>query len=237
MAWSLVSSRQDRLGVNGGTSGALDTTGATHLYLPIATDAGVTLVGGDISDSKGNASWSLKGSTYAYTFGRIHLFEHLTPSVGTGHTVTVTKTNSFANLVVLAFAGGHASPFDQSNGNNTSGATTLQPGSVTPTTDEQLIITAVNPDIGSSLTIDAPFTPELYDDAGQASVTYGIGVAYEIQTTATARNPTWTRGASGGMAAGIWTLKAIPTPIGNAPSLNFAERSHRPALFKPGVAR
>jgi hypothetical protein len=57
------------------------------------------------------------------------------------------------------------------------------------------------------MSISAPFT--ITDQgAGAGATAYGVALAYEIQTAATARNPTWTRNASAGMAAGIWSFKA-----------------------------
>jgi hypothetical protein len=103
---------------------------------------------------------------------------------------------------MAAFSGSAASPFDVENGFNGSG-TTLQPGSVTPSEANELLITALAFNgSGSPLSINLGFT--VIEDANFVSgQSYGVGLAYLIQGPAAPVNLTWTRTNSDIMAAGI----------------------------------
>ena len=197
----------ERLGANGGTSAdTIDSSTATLLLLFVASDIGDTLVAGDITDSEAN-TWVLAGSQYNFNFGRIYLFYVANPTGDAAHSVTVTCTLCYAGISFTSWTGTAASlPFDQTNGNSTNADTVLSTGSVTPTTSNQLVITAINPDIGGTMSVDSPFSI-LHQDTGQSFVAYGLAVAYTVQGSATAENPQWTRNTSSGMAAGVWTFK------------------------------
>ena len=101
MAINLVASTT-LAGTNGGTSSAVDTTGANLLVLSAAYFSTIT-----VSDSKGN-TWvplTVRGS------GPIHqLFFVASPVVGTGHTFTVTGTGIYVGVVVHAYNGSGGPP-------------------------------------------------------------------------------------------------------------------------------
>jgi hypothetical protein len=206
MAYTYLTSghRADALGNNGGTTGTVDSTGANLLVLAVATDNPVTLVAGDISDSKSNASWVLAGNaTYGAT-ARLHIFYHLAPSVGSGHTFTVTKTSSFCSAAVACFSGAHASPFDQESGDT--GTAAIKPASsLTPSADNCLVVTALSLTLASTITEPSGYAKT--DEVGYGS-TYGVSMAYAIQTTATATQPEWTSTAGFGMGVQAVVFKA-----------------------------
>jgi hypothetical protein len=129
------------------------------------------------------------------------------PTVGTGHTFSIAGNDRYTSYNILAFSGTDtAETADQQNG--AVGSSPIQPGSVTPSTNNQVVVTAV---VGpqTSVTVNSGFTEVIDGDGGGW---WKIGVAYLIQTTATAVNPTWTASGTGtNMVAAIASFK------GNSP--------------------
>ena len=174
----------------GGTTSAINTTGASLLVLTVSEYAA-----GPLSlptDSKGNTWTGLTTRTAGSTYGRI--FYAVNPTVGTGHTFTLSGANSFCVVDVLAFSGvDTSSPFDVQNGaSSLSGAATQAPGSVTPSANNSVVITGIAAESpGTTATVDLSFT--ITDQSGQVNgVNFAGAAAYLIQTTAGAVNPTWT---------------------------------------------
>ena len=77
----------------GGSTGSVDTTGATILIAVGVADSGTP----SITDSKGNTWNSLTqvGGSFP-TYHRCRLYYVENPTVGTGHTFTVAGTNASA---------------------------------------------------------------------------------------------------------------------------------------------
>ena len=182
------------------TTDAVDSTGAT-LGVAVATyyEEGASFA---ITDSKGN-TWTpltVKSFNGSGTYNA-RIYYCINPIVGSGHTVTLVAT--LPNLNV-AFFSGDTPEFDSESGANggAGGFTTLQPGSITPDGDNQLFITGVtfNQDM-STASINSSFTKTT-----QAENTAGdiLGsLAYKIQTSASAENPTWTISAGGNAGAAV----------------------------------
>lgn len=193
---------------NGGTSASVNTTGANLIWFFVTSYAGATAP--TVSDSKGN-TWNARTS---YTAGsgdaeRMQMFWCNPSSVGSGHTFTITGAGSFSTGYIQYLSGGSTStPVDQEiTGTNL--ASPLQAGSVTPTEDAELCVSAYI--AGSAGTINESYTLLYQDETGGSG--YSGGVAYKIQTTAAATNPSWT--ASGGgisMRAYTITFKAGTGP-------------------------
>jgi hypothetical protein len=170
---------------NNFTTSAIDTTGATLLvanttyYNSAAT--------GQLTDSFGNTWTALPLQFISDTAGR--LFYCSNPTVGSGHTFTITD-GYYSSLEVAAFSGiTQLAPLDVS-AEATGSASTANGGSVTPTNANSLVISALTFRNTVSLTgVDSGFTITDTDNPG--SVIAG-SLAYLIQTTATAENPTWT---------------------------------------------
>lgn len=139
MAWSLLTHTIAGGTVNSVTTSAIDTTGATLIVIGMARDDSLQPTG--LSDSKNN-SWThirtiVQGAT------RSSLFYCIPTSVGAGHTFTDDRISNFASLAVACFSGEAGEyPFlvDQTAANNVS-STTLVTGSITPTKDNELVIT------------------------------------------------------------------------------------------------
>lgn len=183
-----------------GNSATINSTGATLLVVVIG-DAQIGVE--SVSDSNGN-TWNAltpqgSGSSgnsirsqifYAYAKGSVVL------SLGSGHFVTVS--GAFSAFSFSAWSGTltyPTNPFDSENG-TTSGSSTLQPGSITPLLNNELVITGCGSQASSGA--DAISTGYTILDtlplAGGSN--YDMGSAYQIQTVATATNPTWTTSGS-----------------------------------------
>lgn len=193
------------------TTSAIDTTGANLIVISVG-DGGTSTP----TDSKGN-TWT--GLTVRNVGGdlRGRLYYSYAPTVGTGHTFTVP--NSYGAIAVAAFSGAVASPFDVENGAaDTDGGGTTQPGSVTPSENSEIVITGLG--LGGSantLSINGGFTIAASVD-GIHGTQYGAAIAYLIQTTAAAANPTWSY--SGGSTAICATIASFKdTPAASAVSL------------------
>jgi len=190
------------------TTTGIDTSGATLIIVTISTFRGA---GAPIAptDNKGNSPYAATVEAEAGGGPTISSWYFFNPTVGTGHTFTYTQTTSFPSIIVTAFSGAASSPYDQHNTNSSStlsGTVTMQPGSVTPSTNGQLILTAINAFIASSSpTIDSGFSTPIFVKSIVPGNTYSTAVSYLIQNTAAAVNPTWTFTPGGANAATIIT--------------------------------
>lgn len=205
-------------GVNGGTTPGINTTGASLIILNTASAGAVT-----VSDSNLNTYTNL--TAYSNTNSEISRLRYCSnPIVGSGHTFSVVGTSSFSTIAIIALSGAAlSSPFDTENGNQiTALVTTFQPGSITPSINDCIVVAGVlfytgSLSINSGMSIDTTV-------AGVGGVNYGCSIAHIIQTTAGAINPTWTSTLSSAWSGGIASFK--PAVAG---SLTFVqlERSIR----------
>lgn len=205
MAWSLLAHLvQGSTDTNGFTSSALDTTGADFLVVNVGSDQGVTVT---MSDSKGNTWATAVGPTTAGFSAISTIFYSRPTSVGSGHTVTVTCSGGSPSIDVMAWSGSTASPLDQTNKADGGGNTTLQAGSITPTVDGCLIVAGCGrEDTTGAMTINLSYT--IADQQVQANSQHrGSAIAYLVQGTAAASNPTWTDTAAGIDGATIAAFK------------------------------
>ncbi len=197
-------------GANGGTSGSIDTSGANFLVVSVGSYSG-----GDttITDSKSN-NWTqlTPQDETQVSLVRSRIWYAKNAIVGSGHTFSDAVASSFPSFCVAAFSGvDTSSPFDQQNGAHDAGGvstTGISTGSVTPTSDNQLIIAGLA--VGSSTAtpaIDGGFTRLDFVNFS-ASTYYGSALAYLIQTSAAAANPFWDTDVTNTKAATIATFKA-----------------------------
>lgn len=166
-------------GASGGTTPAIDTTGAKLIVISAAFAAPAT-----ISDSKGN--------TYTVGVARpssptgITIYYCISPTAGTGHTFTINA--AVGSITVQAFGAtltpsvdtGVTSQISNVGLNHTIGATSL-----TPSGSNALVVSAGSfPNAyGGALTAGSGFT--LADNQNYVSGTnYGCDLVYQIQTTA-----------------------------------------------------
>lgn len=219
MAYSLVT-HAGAISSNGSdaTTGSLNTTGA-NLIVVVAGWFGGTV--GSVTDSKSNTYTALFDNS-AGSRG-VQLYYCYAPTVGSGHTVTLAA--GFPAVDVLVFSGAAASPFDQESHDVVS-----QPGSITPSEDNcVLVLGCVDSDTGTR-TVDQSFT--VGDQNDNAGNSVGTLSAYLIQTTAGAKNPTVSPGS--GARTVMASFKASAGGGGGgvaAPLSLYSSRAVRRASF------
>ncbi len=189
-----------------GATGAIDTTGA-DLIVGAASTFGDTVT--TFIDSKGN-TWH-RVATGADNSGQttVQFFWTAATSVGSGHSFEADSATHFPAVAVAAFSG--YSAFDQAGG----ASSAVQPGSMTPAEDGELVLTAIGWFPSGTLSVNGGFTISDQQDFNP-SFSIGCALAYLIQTTATPSNPTWSEsGGFGGSAVAQVMFKgtgASPPP-------------------------
>jgi hypothetical protein len=176
------------------TTTAIDTTGANAIILAISAGGGT---GSTPTDSKGN---TYVGLTQYQNGSFVQIWYCQNPTVGSGHTFTENAGGgSFPAIAVMAWSDMSVSSLydGQENGaGGTSGAT----GSITPTVDNCLIVSALTmQDTVDSFAINNGFTVQEHIPL-IGGVSYGIGLATLEQGAAAAISATWTAGAMRGAA-------------------------------------
>lgn len=187
------------------TTAAINTTGADLIVLEVSDyllDSPST-----ISDSKGN-TWTTLTTYDSGQFNRSRLMYVKNPTVGSGHTFTATTTTGYPSIAVQAWSGAHlTSPFDQQNGSGFFAATSIQPGSITPTENNELVVTGVGSLIVGAVSVNGGFTISDQVDYSPG-VHFAVALAHLVQTTAAAANPTWSWSGAAQGATGIASFKA-----------------------------
>lgn len=172
------------------TTGSIDTTGA-DLLLHVADSPNNYNYA---TDSKSN-TW-VNNAQFKNTVGAFfaRLNHVLAPSsVGTGHTFSTTPNIFYLGLNAASFSGVDVLDQAQSVKEDTAAATThaASAGAVTPTVDGCLVVTAIC-FIADPGTLGVPSGFSILDSPYDPATTWPVAWAYEIQTTATARTPSWT---------------------------------------------
>jgi hypothetical protein len=199
----LIAHRVDSLGPNGGTGGALDTTGADLLVVVEAysNNSGA----GTLTDSKGN-TWSQLTKRGTNGSGATVLWYAANAISGPGHRFTITGSGTYSAIAIAAFSGSDlSSPFDLESGDSLSHSLADQPGTVVPRVANALVITGlafanapVAVDSGVTILDQAPLGGGQY---------YGVALGYLVQTAIAPVNPTWRQNASGQLASTLATFK------------------------------
>lgn len=216
------------------TTGAIDTTGATILV------AGVSWFGGGgvgvVTDSKGNV-WTPLTAQASGNFN-FQFFYAANPTVGSGHTFTLTGGN-LGSLQIGAWDGiDSISPFDVENG---AGVTTDQGqgGSVTPSSTGSLLLTGFGYENASNIAlygVDRGF--KITDSQAAGFNQVGASMAWLAQTATTAENPTWAVLVSANLAiCNAVFKKATPGQTIQVPagSLAITTYAPTPSIFTPTV--
>jgi hypothetical protein len=192
MAYALIAS-----GKGTQTTAAIDTTGANLI---------VVVMGGPSATLTDNKSNTFTARTEIG--GALRIWYAYNPTVGIGH--TFTAANTYNGVGVAAFSGAAASPYDKESGvawNAPPSSTSVASPPWTPAENNELIVGGlVMGASDNSPSIDSGFTV-LQSIASSPGVVYGMGIAYKIQTTATAEDPTWTW--VGGGSDGATTIAAF----------------------------
>lgn len=184
---------------NASASPSVDTTGANFLVAVIVGNQSLTAP----TDSKSNTWTALTEYANSGQGLYVRIFYVANPTVGTGHTFTNTSGN-YSFTYVSAWSGmATASPFDAENGQNSVNGTTIQPGSVTPSTTNELFITGFESIAAGTASIDNGFTIQDGDLVGGAPYAW----AYKVNSTSTAQNPTWTTTGSSWIVSNMAAFK------------------------------
>jgi hypothetical protein len=196
----------------------VDTSGANLIVAHVADFASSAAT--TFSDSLGN-TWNVLTEQTQAGGTRSRIIYSVPSSVGSGHDFAAVGAGSnYPSMEVLWFSGGHATPFAGGNGVEngaaSGGASTLQPGSITPPFDDELVFAGCGFGASATITINLGFSTVYQQDfAGGAA--FGSAAAYLIQTTAAAVNPTFT--ASSGtplQTAAIASFRAGAAAAGGA---------------------
>lgn len=169
-------------------SAGIDTTGAKLLVLLVSFFSGNPT---PIVDSYGNTWHAIATANSSTNF--TGLYYAWNPTVGTGHTFTVDPSAVFPTICVMAFDGVQTAsdPLDQQASNSGNANASLQPGSVTPSVNGELLISGIGLGSSSGWAIDSGFTiQETNAFAGGAA--FATLFAYFAQAVAGALNPQWT---------------------------------------------
>jgi hypothetical protein len=192
MAFTYLSSAVSPIGDGGGTAvtGTLDSTNA-DLLVALVTGRGAP----SVSDNKSNTSPGWLGTTLrAGADAQIRLFYCANPAnKGTGHTFTGTNTERAAIAAAAFSCGGATVVFDKETGQLDQGSS-WSAGPLTPTNNDSLIIqgaggyaSANGMSIGNS---GGTYT-EIQDRFSFGGLNFECFLAYLIQTTTLATNPTF----------------------------------------------
>lgn len=186
------------------TTDAISSVGGSLIVIGLGRFSGGT--GITISDSQGNTWTPLTQSTLAGPAARLFYVEN--PTTNAAHTFTVSGTDHYGCICVAVFQNTLTSgAFDvESAGGGANSGTTFQPGTLTPSQNNSILVTAVGVDSNVTFSIDSSFT--ILDQFG-ASGNYGAAMAYKVQGTAGADNPTWTTSVSTGLAAVMAAFKPV----------------------------
>ncbi len=197
---------------NGITTSSISTTGASLITIQVVSYVGAAEPA--LTESTGNITFTACGSVQATSAEeRIHAYHWVVTNsnqTSATHTFTATQTGSFPTILVQSWSGTSTStPCDQTTGANTGAgtATTLATGNITPSENNELVITATGVKDTRAMSVDGGFTEQ--DEVTMSANHYGGSMGYLIQTTATAANPTWaTNGAASGLAVTIASFKS-----------------------------
>lgn len=154
----------------------------------------------------------------AYTCPTVHATIRISyatlAGTGAAHKFQAQGLNCYPVIAPLVFSGVAATPFDQQNGSalEAANANSVQAnGGITPTQNNELVIFGAAWDTRTGVgSVSAPYTiTDQVDFPVSGGTNLGTGAAYNIQTTATATNPTWTYGGTvNDVAAAIASFKA-----------------------------
>lgn len=189
MAFSLVtSSSAGSSNNNDVTTSAVNTTGSTLIVISIAV-GNVTPT--TPSDNQGNTYTQAVAT--GVSVRNTAIFYCKNPTTNSSHTFTYSQSSSFPSIYVMAFSG-DVNTVGSTN-NNSGVASTIQPGSVTPSGDNELFVSSVATNGATTYSINSSFTIQEKIESSGANYKNGA-ISYKIQTTGSSENPTWTFGTS-----------------------------------------
>lgn len=196
------------------TTNAIDSTGANFAAIAASFTQTMALP----IDSFGNVYTGLTAQT-ASGSETLRWYYCENPTVGSGHTATATPSggSGFPTASLNVFSGvATSSSFDVQNGvSNALSVSSLQTGSITPSAGGELLLYAAG-DLSTSGTV-AVDTGAILDQVNLGGgLHFALATAYEIQTTATTRNPTFSSGTFRDAAIASFKSGGGPPPATNS---------------------
>lgn len=188
------------------TSPAISTVGSSLLVMTVAAAYAIVP-----SDSQGNTWSALTAHNSSGGSAQVQIYYCASPSTSASHTFTVDSTtgNAYPSICVAAFNHTTPSPFDQQNQADAGGYTTsCSTGSITPLFNGELIVAGLETHgeiSGQGITNSMTITDT---NPGVASQSLGSAMAYVVQTTAAAINPTWSWASTADPAAAIASFRS-----------------------------
>jgi len=214
-----------------GANGSTDGQSATLTLIVSAAQQSVVLASADTLDLGSTPTDSLGdtlvlGATATDGQGRIRIYHIQNPSIGTHVFTMAAVVNSYPCMAgIVSGTRSTSSLLDQQNASATG-----TPGSVTPTSDNQVAITGVNLYTDTSATINGSFLIPVGATVPWVSAQHvGCSIAYLTQTSAAAANPVWTFTASS-KTSGIGTYRvysdtSLPIPPAGPPRFRLPFKS------------
>jgi hypothetical protein len=189
------------------TTSSFDSTGANFIVCGLVSYGGATEP--VVTDSKGNIPdvTSIPAQTSSGT--RTHIIFFTNPTVGAGHTFTVTGTTVYPSIACEAFSGAATvSPVDASNGIQGGPATSIATGSVAAVANT-VTVSVLGLQVANTASIDNSFTKQ--EEVQFVSLQHRhVTLAYKLNTGTV--NPTWSWGSASLMAASIASFKDPTSP-------------------------
>ena len=187
----------------------MNTTGANLLVACVSSHHSVQNV--TVADSMGN-SWNLAASGTEFWDGDIRLFYSVPTATSTTHKFRVNGSDGvMASINVTAWSGAAAGPLDDTAAAAPDHAvTSIQPGLVTPSQNNEILIsclTNAHDSSNMSRSINGGFTVSGQIGFDETNYSMSIAGAYLVQTTATDANPTWSFSVNDAANAVIATFK------------------------------
>lgn len=173
---------------------SMDTTGATLIVVGLENIVNAITTSA-ITETGATNTWTY-GTQLVGTSSRVVRMAYcINPNTNATHVFKFTAANgaNFPVIAVTVYSNTPAASFvtEAAGADVPAATTTVQPGSVTPSNANNLLVTFLGGDAYTAISVNQSFTAT--DTVGKVGgSSSGGGMAYIIQTAATAKNPTWT---------------------------------------------
>lgn len=200
----VVSSTSGTRTATGQVGSAIDTTGADMIIVSVSGYNGTAVP----SDSEGNTWTNLTASGIVRNQ---RLSYCLSPTTSSSHTFFCTNV-SFPSMSVVAFSG--VAAYEAENFSSDVSGTTVQAGSVTPSTNGSLVFMGAVNEAGVFTAVDSGFTLETAVAYASGSA-MGNATAYLVQPSAASVNATLTCSLANNKSASVAVFTPAMTPDTN----------------------
>lgn len=215
------------------TTAAVDTTGADLIVVAITTNSGTPT----LSDSKSNTYTLVSGYPHVNAGDSLYLYYKENPTVGAGHTITITASTggSFVTIQAGAWSGNAASSSVDQATFATGSSSAPNSGNVTTTQAAELIIGAFTLATGSNITwADAGSNVVISQSGDGGSGGVAALTARIVSATGSYAASAGTGGVSGAWVAGVVTFKGT---AGGGGATIYNRKIFESAIFNNRVIR